>query len=72
MFIFGICGVIVVFIMGGVLYFVFKKNIYVMVIGVIMGIVFIGFFKYIMIGNNIDQIRCMCIVFDLEDKFLQV
>lgn len=54
MFIFGICGVIVVFIMGGVLYFVFKKNIYVMVIGVIMGIVFIGFFKYIMIGNNID------------------
>ena len=72
MFISGTRGAIAVPVMGGALYFVLKKNIYVMVAGAIMGVLFIGFFKFTTIGNNIDQIRRMRTAFDPEDKSLQV
>lgn len=72
MFISGTRGAIAVPIMGGALYFVLKKNIYVMIFGALLGIAFIGFFKYTTIGNNIDQIRRMRTAFDPEDKSLQV
>ena len=72
MFISGTRGAIAVPVMGGALYFVLKKNIYVMVVGAIMGVTFMGFFKFTTIGNNIDQIRRMRTAFDPEDKSLHV
>lgn len=72
MFISGTRGAIAVPVMGGALYFLLKKNIYVMVAGAILGLVFIGFFKFTTIGNNIDQIRRMRTAFDPDDPSLQV
>jgi hypothetical protein len=72
MFISGTRGSIAVPVMGGALYFVLKKNIYVMVAGAIFGAVFFGFFKFTTIGNNIDQIRRMRTAFDPNDPSLQV
>ncbi len=72
MFISGTRGAIAVPIIGGALYFVLRKNVYVMVAGAIFGAIFLGFFKYTTIGNNIDQIRRMRTAFDPNDPSLQV
>lgn len=72
MFISGTRGSIAVPITGGALYFLLRKNIYVMIAGAIFGVIFIGFFKYTTIGNNIAQIRRMRTAFDPNDPSLQV
>lgn len=72
MFISGTRGAIAVPVMGGALYFILKKNIYIMVAGAIAGLLFIGFFKFTTIGNNVDQIRRMRTAFDPNDPSLQV
>ena len=72
MFISGTRGAIAVPIVGGALYFLLRKNVYVMVAGAVLGALFIGFFKFTTIGNNVDQIRRMRTAFDPQDPSLQV
>ena len=72
MFISGTRGAISVPLGGFLLYFVLKKNWYVMISGfVLLALVYI-FFKYTLIGQDNQQIRRMRSAFDPNDPSLQV
>lgn len=71
MFLSGTRGAISVPLIGFMLFFILKKNKYILISGaVIMTVVFI-FFKFTMIGQNVQQIRRMRTAFDPNDASLQ-
>lgn len=72
MMISGTRGAIAVPIMGFALYFILVKNVKIMILGAIMGIAVIVFFKYTTIGQGNYQIRRMRSAFDPNDASLQV
>ncbi len=71
MFLSGTRGAISVPLAGFMLFFFLKKNKYILISGmVLMAVVFV-FFKYTMIGQDIQQIRRMRTAFDPNDASLQ-
>ncbi len=72
MMISGTRGAIAVPVMGAALYVVLRKNIKVMVLGLLAGIAVFVFFKYTYIGNANYNIRRMRTAFDPNDASLQV
>lgn len=72
MMISGTRGAIAVPVMGAALYVILRKNIKVMILGLIAGITFFGFFKYTTIGNGNYNIRRMRTAFDPNDASLLV
>ena len=72
MMISGTRGAIAVPVMGAALYVVLRKNIKVMILGALIGIIFFGFFKYTTIGNANYNIRRMRTAFDPNDASLLV
>jgi hypothetical protein len=72
MLISGTRGAISVPLAGFMLYFILKKNIWVMASGfIILGVVYF-FFKFTTIGQEVDQIRRMRTAFDPNDPSLQL
>ena len=72
MMISGTRGAIAVPVMGAVLYIILRKNIKVMVLGLLAGIAVFVFFKYTSIGNSNYNIRRMRTAFDPNDASLLV
>jgi hypothetical protein len=72
MMISGTRGAIAVPFMGFALYVLLRKNIKVLTLGAIMGVVVFGFFKYTTIGNSNYTINRMRTAFDPNDASLQV
>lgn len=68
----GTRGAISIPLAGFALYFFLKKNILVMISGVIILLSVFFFFKYTSIGQNIQEIRRMRSAFDPNDPSLQV
>lgn len=71
MFLSGTRGAISVPLVGFMLFFVLKKNKYVLISGAVFLAVVFVFFKYTMIGQDIQQIRRMRTAFDPNDASLQ-
>ncbi|WP_297087551.1 O-antigen ligase family protein [uncultured Draconibacterium sp.] len=72
MMISGTRGAIAVPIVGGALYFVLKKNIKILALGLVMGVAVLVFFKYTSIGSGNYTIQRMRTAFDPNDASLQV
>ena len=72
MIISGTRGAISVPIIGFMTFFVLRKNLRVLSIGMLVMLCFVGFFKYTTIGQGNDQIRRMRGAFDPNNKSLQV
>lgn len=72
MMISGTRGAIAVPFMGFALYVLLRKNIKVLTLGAILGVVVFGFFKYTTIGNSNYTINRMRTAFDPNDASLQV
>jgi len=68
----GTRGAIAVPMAGLFIYLFLTKNIRVLSVGIVMMLMAFIFFKYTMIGNNVDQIRRMRTAFDPNDASLQV
>ncbi|MHC1774080.1 MAG: O-antigen ligase family protein [Lentimicrobium sp.] len=71
MFLSGTRGAISVPLMGFMLFFILKKNKYILISGAVLMVVVFIFFKYTMIGQDIQQIRRMRTAFDPNDASLQ-
>ncbi|MCX6245243.1 MAG: O-antigen ligase family protein [Bacteroidetes bacterium] len=72
MFLSGTRGAISIPLAGFFLYFVLRKNVYVMISGVVLLIMVIAFFKFTYIGQDNQFIRRMRSSFDPNDPSLQV
>jgi hypothetical protein len=72
MLISGTRGAIAVPFTGFFLFLILIRNVKLVTLGTIMGIIVFVFFKYTLILNNVDQIRRMRTAFDPNDKSLQV
>ncbi len=68
----GTRGALSVPFVGFALYFILKKNIWVMVSGFILLVAFVVFFKFTMIGQDNPEIRRMRSAFDPNNPSLQV
>ncbi len=68
----GTRGAIAVPVGGGMIYFIMKKNVKILILGAILGISVFVFFKYTTIGNGNYQINRMRSAFDPNDPSLQV
>jgi hypothetical protein len=72
MMISGTRGAIAVPIVGGALYFVLKKNIRILAVGLILGVATFIFFKHTSVGSGNYTIQRMRTAFDPNDASLQV